>query len=98
MCIISSVRDGLNMVSYEYVASQESCEGVLLLSQYAGAGKLLKSAMQFNPWDLPRFSEAILACLNMPVEERKTRMKQDRAIVEERNRYIRKNHHSMPNH
>jgi len=84
ICIISSVRDGFNMVSYEYVASQESCEGVLLLSQYAGAGTLLKSATQFNPWDLPRFSETIFTGLNMPLEERKKRMEKDRAIVQER--------------
>jgi len=82
LCVVSSVRDGLNMVSYEYVASQADGNGVLLLSQYTGAAKLLHSALQFNPWDLPRFTDAILTALDMQQEERKRRMDESREVVE----------------
>lgn len=70
VCIVSSVQDGLNLVSFEYVACQAARNGVLLLSQYTGAAKLLPSAVLFNPWDLPRFSDAILTALEMPLKER----------------------------
>ena len=50
-CLISSTRDGLNMVSYEYIACQAERNGVLVLSQYAGAAKMLPSALLINPWD-----------------------------------------------
>jgi trehalose 6-phosphate synthase len=74
VCIVSSIRDGLNLVSYEYVACQADRPGVLMLSQYTGAARMLDSAIHFNPWDTPRFSEAIVAALDMPQEERKRRM------------------------
>jgi trehalose-6-phosphate synthase len=67
------VKSGLNLVSFEYVACQAARNGVLLLSQYTGAAKLLSSALFFNPWDLPRFADAILAALEMPVRDRQER-------------------------
>lgn len=75
MCLISSVRDGLNMVGYEYVACQQlGRNGVLVLSQYTGAAKLLPSAVLFNPWDLPRFVDAISTALKMPLDNRQSRL------------------------
>ena len=73
VCIVSSIRDGLNLVSFEYVACQTARKGVLVLSQYTGAAKILTSAVLFNPWDLPRFSDAILTALEMPLEDRQQR-------------------------
>ena len=75
MCLISSVRDGLNMVCYEFIACQQVIRsGVLVLSQYTGAAKLLPSAVLFNPWDLPRFTEAIFNALKMPLDDRQSRL------------------------
>ncbi|KIX06860.1 alpha,alpha-trehalose-phosphate synthase (UDP-forming) [Rhinocladiella mackenziei CBS 650.93] len=73
VCIIASVRDGLNMVSYEYAACQEQRKGVLMMSHYAGAVKTLPECVVFNPWDTPRFAERINQVLNMPMEERERR-------------------------
>jgi len=81
VCIVSSIQDGLNLVSYEYVASQTERKGVLMLSQYTGAARLLKSAIHFNPWDAPRFSEAIEQALGMSQEERKSRLDSATDIV-----------------
>lgn len=74
ICIVSSIQDGLNLVSYEYVASQADSSGVLMLSQYTGAARMLGSAILFNPWDAPRFSNAIVEALSMSKGERKQRM------------------------
>lgn len=58
------------MVSYEYVARQDERNGTLIMSQYAGAAKMLGSALLINPWDTPRFAKAIHKALTMPLEER----------------------------
>lgn len=63
------------MVCYEYIACQQvGRNGVLVLSQYTGAAKLLPSAVLFNPWDLPRFAEAIFTALKMPLDDRQSRL------------------------
>jgi trehalose-6-phosphate synthase len=63
------------MVCYEYVACQQlDRKGVLVLSQYTGASTLLPSAVLFNPWDIPRFTEAIFTALKMPLQERQSRL------------------------
>jgi len=72
VCVISSVRDGLNLVSYEFAACQEEKKGVLMMSNYVGAVKTLpkKSMVTFNPWDTPRFADKINDALNMSEQER----------------------------
>ncbi|KAM3448586.1 hypothetical protein MY3296_007619 [Beauveria thailandica] len=66
ICIVSAIRDGLNLVCFEYVASQLSRYGVLMLSQYTGAARLFDTAVEFNPWDTPKFANAIAQALDMP--------------------------------
>ncbi|KAJ5604802.1 Alpha-alpha-trehalose-phosphate synthase (UDP-forming) [Penicillium lagena] len=75
LCVVSSIQDGLNLVCYEYIASQQlNPKGVLVLSQYTGAAKMLPSAVLFNPWDIPRFTEAIFTALKMPLQDRQSRL------------------------
>lgn len=81
VCIISSLRDGLNMVSYEYVASQIQRKGVLVMSQYAGAVKLLPSCVVINPWDIDRFAQTIGKVLEMPADERARRHEENFDVV-----------------
>ncbi|OQV06003.1 hypothetical protein CLAIMM_10647 [Cladophialophora immunda] len=75
ICIISSIRDGLNLVSYEYAACQEENKGILMMSNYVGAIKTLppSSMVTFNPWDTQRFAESINVALKMSEEERAER-------------------------
>ncbi|KIW28625.1 alpha,alpha-trehalose-phosphate synthase (UDP-forming) [Cladophialophora immunda] len=84
VCIISSIRDGLNLVSYEYAACQEERKGVLLMSTYAGAIKTLppSSVILLNPWDTPRFAERINQAVNMGMEERAQRHKEMMQVVD----------------
>lgn len=51
MCIVSSLQDGMNLVAKEYVASQVDRNGVLLLSEFAGAAEAMPEAVLINPFD-----------------------------------------------
>ena len=48
-CIVSSTRDGMNLVSYEYIVSQQEKHGVLILSEFAGAAQSLNGSLIVNP-------------------------------------------------
>ena len=64
-CLITSTRDGMNLVAYEYVASQEEKQGVLMLSEFAGAAESLNGALKFNPWNTAALADIINEALSM---------------------------------
>ncbi|HSH44520.1 MAG TPA: trehalose-6-phosphate synthase [Longimicrobiales bacterium] len=74
LCIVSSLRDGMNLVAKEFVASQVDHRGVLLLSRFAGAFEELGEAMEVNPYDPEDFGRLVRDALNMPGEERAERL------------------------
>lgn len=86
-CVISSLHDGMNLVSKEFVAARDDECGVLLLSQFAGASRELPEALLINPYDPRDFSDAFARALAMPIGEQRERMKLMRAIVRSRNVY-----------
>ncbi|MBA0739798.1 hypothetical protein Gogos_013033 [Gossypium gossypioides] len=64
----------MNLVSYEYVACQESKKGVLILSEFAGAAQSLGAgAILVNPWNVTEVASSIGYALNMPADEREKR-------------------------
>ncbi|KAJ3115023.1 Trehalose-6-P synthase/phosphatase complex synthase subunit [Phlyctochytrium bullatum] len=69
-CLVTSTRDGMNLVSYEYVASQLNKNGVLVLSEFAGAAQSLNGALIINPWNKEDLAEAIYDAVTMPDEQR----------------------------
>ncbi|KAL7243393.1 hypothetical protein ACSBR1_015733 [Camellia fascicularis] len=72
--LITSLRDGMNLVSYEFVACQASKKGVLILSEFAGAAQSLGSgAILVNPWNITEVAASIGYALNMPGDEREKR-------------------------
>lgn len=71
------------MVSYEYVACQTKRKGVLVMSQYTGAAKMLPSCVLINPWDLTRFAETIGKVLVMSEAERARRHEDAAAVINE---------------
>lgn len=81
VCLISSLRDGMNLVSKEYVASRNDNKGVLILSEMAGASKELIDAIIVNPTNIAEVKEAIEIALKMPEEEIKERMIAMRLMV-----------------
>ena len=87
VAIVSSLHDGMNLVAKEYVAAQESCDGVLILSEFAGAARELSEALIINPYDTEQFADAIRYAVEMPPDERKARLERMRRKVEENNIY-----------
>ena len=74
VALISPVRDGMNLVAKEFVASRKDGKGVLILSSMAGAAKELQEAIMINPFDAELTAEKIEKALVMPEEEQKTRL------------------------
>lgn len=81
ICLVTPMRDGMNLVSKEYVASRTKNDGVLILSEMAGASKELNDALIVNPNNLGDMVRAILQAFNMPQEEQQLRMESMRSIV-----------------
>jgi trehalose 6-phosphate synthase len=87
MCLVSSLHDGMNLVAKEYVAAQSGGDGVLVLSEFAGAARELSDALIVNPYDVEQFAEAIRYGLEMDADERRARMQRLTRQVEEHNIY-----------
>ncbi len=72
--LVTPLRDGMNLVAKEYIASQdEENPGVLVLSRFAGAAEDLQEAIIVNPFDTDEVAQALHQGLTMPLEERKER-------------------------
>ena len=74
VALVTPLRDGMNLVAKEYVASQDPQNpGVLILSIFAGAARELDTALLVNPYDLDGVAAAIATATEMPLEERRER-------------------------
>ncbi|KAI3800783.1 hypothetical protein L1987_28879 [Smallanthus sonchifolius] len=74
VALVTSLRDGMNLVSYEFVACQASKKGVLVLSEFAGAAQSLGAgALLVNPWYVTEVASSIAYALNMSSDEREKR-------------------------
>jgi trehalose 6-phosphate synthase len=72
--LVTPLRDGMNLVAKEYVASQSAADpGVLVLSPFAGAAAELDAALLANPFDVDAVADALHQALVMPAEERRER-------------------------
>ncbi len=81
VALVTPMRDGMNLVSKEYVASKPDKKGVLVLSDMAGASRELSDALIVNPNDIWDFCEKIHDALTMPEAEQKRRMGNMQEIV-----------------
>jgi trehalose 6-phosphate synthase/phosphatase len=74
VCFISSTRDGMNLVAFEYIASQDENKqrpGALILSEFTGAAQSLGAgAIRVNPWDVQESAAALRFALNMTDSQR----------------------------
>jgi trehalose 6-phosphate synthase len=72
--LVTPLRDGMNLVSKEYIAAQDPTDpGVLILSRFAGAAVEGKRALLVNPYDAESVAVAIAQALAMPLDERRER-------------------------
>jgi trehalose-6-phosphate synthase len=74
ICVVSSLRDGMNLVAKEFVAAQVDGRGALLLSKFAGAAAELEHAIQVNPYDPEDFSRLLRHALTLRPEEKARRI------------------------
>jgi len=88
VCLVTPMRDGMNLVSKEYVASRTENTGVLILSEMAGASKELNDALLVNPNNLGDVMRAIVTALEMPLEEQTARMSSMRSVVKKYNIHL----------
>jgi trehalose 6-phosphate synthase len=86
-CLVTSLHDGMNLVAKEFVAARDDEQGVLLLSQFAGASRELHEALIVNPYHIDQVAEALHRALAMPLDEQRTRMRSLRQLVREFNVY-----------
>ena len=73
IAMITPVRDGMNLVAKEFVATRVSGDGVLILSEMAGASKELFEAVLVNPFDRNAMADALKHAITMPLDEQKRR-------------------------
>jgi trehalose 6-phosphate synthase len=82
VCWVTPLMDGMNLVSKEYVASQDPADpGVLILSKFAGAAEQLCDAVLVNPYDPNDMVQALRQALEMPASERIARHEKLAGIV-----------------
>ena len=73
--LVTALRDGMNLVAKEYVASRVDGGGVLVLSEFAGAADELTQAVRVNPHDIEGLKDAVMTAIEMSAEERRRRMR-----------------------
>jgi trehalose 6-phosphate synthase/phosphatase len=71
---VTPVRDGMNLVAKEYVAVRSDVDGVLVLSEFAGAAEELQEALQVNPFNVERTARTLEQALAMSPEQQRVRM------------------------
>jgi len=81
LALVTPLRDGMNLVAKEYVASQLDGCGVLVLSRFAGAYQELHDAVIVNPYDAEGMAERIHHAITLASEEKCRRMRRMREIV-----------------
>jgi len=75
VCLVSSTRDGMNLVSYEYIATQRERHGVMILSEFTGAAQSLNGSLIVNPWNTEELANAIHDAVTMSPEQREANYK-----------------------
>jgi trehalose 6-phosphate synthase len=81
VAVVTPLRDGMNLVAKEYVASRVDNQGAVVLSEFAGAADQLTDAVLVNPHDIDGLKAAILEAMNRPQREQERRMRSMRAQV-----------------
>ena len=83
--LLTPLRDGMNVVAEEFVASRVENDRVLILSEFAGAAEELTDALLVNPYDADQIADRIKRALDMSETEKAARMSALRAKIHENN-------------
>jgi trehalose 6-phosphate synthase/phosphatase len=82
--LVTPLRDGMNLVAKEFVTARPDEDGVLVLSEFAGAAAEMGEALQVNPYDIETMAHVYSDALRMPEDERKLRMRSLRQRIASR--------------
>jgi len=81
MCV-TPLRDGMNLVAKEYIAARSGNNGVLVLSEFAGAAQELRQALLVNPYDVDGVAATLWRALDLPPGEERARMQAMRRQIQ----------------
>lgn len=82
-CLLTSTRDGMNLVSFEYVACQAQRHGVLVLSEFAGAASFMKEGcLTFHPANMAEMVDVLYKAVTMGDEDREKNYETLRKFIE----------------
>jgi trehalose 6-phosphate synthase len=88
ICMVTPLHDGMNLVAKEFISSRQQDDGVLVLSQFAGAARELENgAVLVNPYNIEELADALYEAATMTKKEQRKRMKRMRETVKENNIY-----------
>ncbi|MCB2379569.1 bifunctional alpha,alpha-trehalose-phosphate synthase (UDP-forming)/trehalose-phosphatase [Hymenobacter sp. BT635] len=87
VALVTPMRDGMNLVAKEFIASKGERPGVLILSERAGAARELSDALIINPTDTRQLAEAMHEALVMPEDEQLLRLSNMQSVVSTYNVY-----------
>ncbi len=79
--VVTPLKDGMNLVAKEYVASRRDSSGLLVLSEFAGAARQLRTALLVNPRDIEGMVKIMNTSLRVPTDEARFRMSALRSLV-----------------
>jgi trehalose 6-phosphate synthase/phosphatase len=79
--LVTPLRDGMNLVAKEFVAARDDEDGVLVLSEFAGAAAEMGDALLVNPFDIDGMAKTMVTALEMSARERGSRMRELRRRV-----------------
>jgi len=85
--LVTPLADGMNLVAKEYIASRTSDDGLLVLSEFAGAAAELEDAIQINPLNLDGLADTLLYAVTIPKEDAVRRMRSLRRTVRDNDVY-----------
>lgn len=85
ICLVTPLKDGMNLIAKEYVASRSETDSVLILSKFAGVAQELKEyAIMVNPYDVEGVADSIKNALEMDADEKRNNFSRLREIVRKR--------------
>lgn len=73
IALLTPIRDGMNLVAKEYIATRTDRTGVLILSEMAGSANEMNESLLINPNNFEQIADALYEAINMPIEEQKSR-------------------------
>jgi len=85
ICLVTPLKDGMNLIAKEYIASRSETDSVLVLSKFAGVAQELKDyAIMVNPYDIEEVADSIKQALEADISEKRNKFNKLREIVKER--------------